>query len=103
MDFAKGEWKVEKRLSSQMPYGIFQRQGERVIPVVYIQHKEDANLIVAAVNACQFVNQDNPIAVADSIKDMYEALKLIVLSTPLLGEKGEMAAAALNKAEGKAT
>ena len=48
MNYTKGEWKVEKRLSSQMPYGIFKSQGERVIPIVYIQHKEDAHLIAAA-------------------------------------------------------
>jgi len=38
----------------------------------------DANIIVTAVNACQSVNQDNPMAVAESIKDMYEALATII-------------------------
>ena len=36
----------------------------------------NANLIVAAVNACIKLNTENPLAVAESIGDMYEALKL---------------------------
>lgn len=35
----------------------------------------NAQLIAAAVNACIAVNPDNPMAVAESIKDMCEALK----------------------------
>ena len=35
----------------------------------------NAHLIAAAVNACASVNPDNPIAVAYSVKDMYEALQ----------------------------
>ncbi len=35
----------------------------------------NANLIVSCVNACKSVNPDNPQAVAESIKEMYEALK----------------------------
>jgi len=36
----------------------------------------NAHLIVTAVNACQSVNRDNPLAVAESIEDLYEALKV---------------------------
>jgi len=39
--------------------------------------KANAHLIVTAVNACIELNPNNPIAVAESIKDMYEALKKI--------------------------
>ena len=39
--------------------------------------KANTNLIVSAVNACISINPDNPQAVAESIKDMYEALKEI--------------------------
>ncbi len=42
----------------------------------------NANLIVTAVNSCTSVNSDNPQAVAESIKDMYEALKLALDETP---------------------
>jgi len=35
----------------------------------------NANIIVTAINACQEVNPDNPMAVAESIKDMYEAFR----------------------------
>lgn len=38
---------------------------------------EQANLIAAAVNGCISVNPDNPQVVAESIKDMYEALKTL--------------------------
>ena len=34
----------------------------------------NACIIVAAVNACQKVNPDNPLAVAENITEMYEAL-----------------------------
>ncbi len=37
----------------------------------------NTKLIVSAVNACKSVNQDNPQAVAESIKEMYEALGTI--------------------------
>ena len=36
----------------------------------------NAKLIAAAVNACIKVNPDNPMAVAESITELYEALKL---------------------------
>jgi len=42
-----------------------------------IELQANANLIVSAVNACQSVNSDNPIATAEAIKDMYEALQAI--------------------------
>lgn len=42
-----------------------------------IRTEEDAHLIAAAVNACISVNPDNPMAVAESIKEMYEALEYI--------------------------
>jgi hypothetical protein len=38
--------------------------------------RTNANLIVAAVNACAAVNPSCPMAVAESIKDMYKAVKL---------------------------
>ena len=38
----------------------------------------DSNLTVAAVNACIAVNPDNPMAAAESTRDMYDALKGLV-------------------------
>ncbi len=38
----------------------------------------NTNLIVSCVNACKSVNQDNPQAAAESIKEMYEALKATI-------------------------
>ena len=43
--------------------------------------ESDANLIVTAVNACISVNPQNPQAVAESIKDVYEALQAILNAT----------------------
>ena len=49
----------------------------------YPNAEANASLIVATVNTCASVNPDNPMAVAKSIKEMYEALKelLIITST----------------------
>ncbi len=40
-----------------------------------LEGEANAHLIVAAVNACASVNPDNPQTVAESINNMYEALK----------------------------
>ena len=40
--------------------------------------KANPHLIEAAVNACVSVNPDNPMAVAWSIKEMYEALRAMI-------------------------
>jgi len=69
----------------------------------------NADLISAAVNGCISVNPDNPQGVADSIKDMYEALREIkqIVSGCAFEEKvTEQIIAgkcflALSKAEGK--
>jgi hypothetical protein len=37
----------------------------------------NTHLIIESVNACTSVNPDNPLAVAQSVKAMYEALKAI--------------------------
>lgn len=47
----------------------------------------NAQLIVSAVNACISVNPENPLAVAESVKDLYEALKLTFQD---LAENGEI-------------
>ncbi len=74
------------------------------------RHIDDsfAHLIAAAVNACQSVNPDNPMAVAESIKFMYEALKEITelaprdkLRLPYAIAAVEIADKALAKAEGR--
>jgi hypothetical protein len=83
MNYTKGEWKVD----GTCVYALNSKRTNRFFAGV--QHgntdtgectpKEEleanANLIASAVNACVGVNPDNPQAVAESIKDMYEALK----------------------------
>ncbi len=80
--YTKGEWKLDDT-------GTAIYSGERLVAncggyvltqketLTLAENKANAHLIVAAVNACTSVNPDNPLAVAESIKDMYEALKLI--------------------------
>lgn len=126
MSFTKGEWKVAKVqyegkfpsihvYREEAPEPIIGQGTGRVICVVSNTDSPDAEanayLITAAVNACQSVNLDNPMAVAESVKDMYEALKDIIkyltrLPTPtkyLIEEKTLVAKAdkALVKVEGK--
>ena len=41
-------------------------------------HIANARLIVSAVNACKAINPENPMVVAESIKDMHEALSFFI-------------------------
>ncbi len=50
-------------------------RGQRSEPLIG-SAEANANLIVSCVIACKSVNSDNPQAVAESIKEMYEALKM---------------------------
>lgn len=82
--YTKGEWDLE-----EIPYETndpaggwylhFDPTGDTTEDVLYMSKAEvteaNAHLIAAAVNGCIKVNPDNPQAVAESIKDMYEALK----------------------------
>lgn len=61
---------------------IYKADGGSVIATVnYIgmedEGKANACLIVSSVNACIKLNPDNPLAVAEGISDLYEALKEI--------------------------
>lgn len=38
-------------------------------------HDDDANLIVAAVNACKKVNPQNPLAAAEALPELLQSLK----------------------------
>ena len=80
MKYTKGEWKAQAPEHG----GLWVRlTGAYAIAEVLTTNEGDCHLIAAA-------------------PDMYEALRLIILSHPLPGEIGEQAAHALNKAEGKA-
>ena len=69
MNYSKGDWQV------QINGGLWVRlTGAYAIAEVLTTNEGDAHLIAAAVNACQKVNLDNPIAAAAAISDMYEAL-----------------------------
>ena len=74
--YSEGEWKVG-RVPPLSNWVIGVNLGElmtqNVVANLY-DNKDDADLIAATVNACIKLNPDNPIAVAESISDLYEAL-----------------------------
>jgi len=71
MNYTKGEWR-----NWSAPNGYHIWAGD--VHIADVGDKEDAeqsanaNLIVEVVNACQSVNPDNPFAVAQALKDLYE-------------------------------
>ena len=82
--YTKGEWGVDGfRITDRDGRDIavaclrYDGEGENIENVLSAETEANAHLIVAAVNACASVNPDNPQAVAESIKDMYEALRTI--------------------------
>jgi hypothetical protein len=83
LNYSKGQWTVaadsygKVRHSRKDCVFALDMTGKTVGPTVAhaIANHDDADLIVSAVNGCISVNTDNPQLVAESIKDMYEALK----------------------------
>ena len=82
-DSSKGKWKVYE--SPFAPAVIIDRPRKLIATCRLELGSEgmgeaeaNAHLIVNSVNACQEVSPDNPMAVAESIKDMYEALKTFI-------------------------
>ena len=82
--YSQGEWKALqvkddaplvmcKRPDSISGYEFIASCDTPIRPIE--QNLANANLIAAAVNACIKLNLDNPMAVAESISDLYEALK----------------------------
>ena len=112
-NYTKGEWKVSRPLDN-ITYLITQdnpiaemRWGAGIYEDA---QRANANLIVEAVNACIKLNPDNPLAVAQSISALYEALKeaQMVIARAELAKGNihrlaveEQMIKALSKAEGK--
>lgn len=80
MSHTKGAWKATETAE------VCREEDECRIALVYDPYdgrwgtdtaRANAYMIAAAVNGCQAVNPDNPLAVAESIKDMYEALQYL--------------------------
>ena len=78
MSCTEGDWKVFERLDGTIWICLNKLPVYPLIVKIDAnfpeEHIANANLIVAAVNACKQVNPDNPMAVAESISDMSEAL-----------------------------
>mgnify|MGYP001600193123 CR=1 FL=1 len=95
-EFTKGEWTASK--SGVGDWTI----ATKSILIAHVLQHFNAHLIVAAVNACQSVNPDNPRVVADSIKEVYEALEQIAsCKSNVPGDVIDIAQKALAKVEGR--
>jgi len=107
VEYTKAGW-YSNRFSDG--YLVYQVESGKHLALVYDTSNENgedtgkgnADLIVAAVNACAEVNAENPLAVAESIKEMYEALKYVINADDSVSpEIAAVANKALAKAEGK--
>ena len=113
MEYTKGEWKVYE--SPFAPAVIIKEKPNRPDRIIAICRLErgsegmaeataNANFIASAVNACQAINPDNPIAVTEASKDMYAAISLVLNETPgkpLGNDIKDVLRKAKAKAEGK--
>ncbi len=76
MSYTKGKWVRQGAFifSSESPPRLI---AEVIRPNMNLEELQgNGDLIVAAVNGCIAVNSANPLAAAESIKEVYEALKL---------------------------
>ena len=76
INYTKGEWKVTYLPQTKQPI-VVNESGDLIAAGL---GGENAQLIVTAVNACIKVNPGNPLAVAESISDLYEACRAIISS-----------------------
>lgn len=82
MNYAKGKWEAYE---SPFAPAVIINRPRRLIATCHLELGSEgmtdatanAQLIAAAVNGCISVNPDNPQAVGEAIKDMYEALRRI--------------------------
>jgi hypothetical protein len=82
--YTKGQWQAYQLEGDNVSIGAVTDQ--RVVVEVaslntllgYNTMVNNALLITTAVNSCQAVNPDCPLSVAESIQEMYEALKALV-------------------------
>ena len=78
MNYTKGKWYVKDYREGEAK-SIRCDCGEGLdAQIAFVLEKGDAHIIAAAVNACIKVNPNNPLAVAESIQEMYEAMKELI-------------------------
>ena len=78
MECTKGEWEKEGNKIKVSGRGTIAICPSPTTSEGVTEFIANAHLIAAAVNACIKLNPDNPQAVAESIGDMYEALRIIL-------------------------
>lgn len=111
MEYTKGEWKLLEGKSGsfilECGLKIIGQTSRASTPDDAREIKANAQLIAAAVNGCASVNPNNPLAVANSIKELYEALQALVDYLTIRGFDEDMddkyleAEKALAEVEGK--
>lgn len=110
MNHTKDDWRVEDETQIVAGERLVANTGGYASNVkpARLENIGNAHLIAAAVNACKEINPDNPMAVAESIKELREALKEITelaprdkLNSPYAKQVVEIADKALAKAEVK--
>lgn len=78
------KWKIVKMIENPDKWIIYSEPDNGIAVILTrdgtpeVELKANAQLICEAVNQCISVNEDNPLAVAQNIKEMYEALKSII-------------------------
>ena len=74
MEYTKGDWKTGFDMGDLVVYQNDAPEFKGICTMVKTpEYEANANLIVAAVNACKKLNPDNPMAVAEGITGLYEA------------------------------
>ena len=86
MEYTKGEWHIIKDTDNRLHIMSKGKDSTMSINVAKMpvspDAKANAHLIAAVMNACIKLNPDNPMAVAESISELYEALKEITELAP---------------------
>ena len=111
MNYTKGQWQAYQLKNNHVCIGAVTDQPV-VVEVAslntllgYNTVVNNACLIITAVNGCQAVNPDNPLAAAEAVQEMYEAMKALVEEEFADGPSDEAldrAVQVLAKAEGRA-
>ena len=86
MNCARGEWTIKRR-----ELAFIVKADNKLIATVHqvgVETNDNADLIAAAVNACIKLNPGNPMAVAESIGEMYGVCQAIMEISWALRECG---------------
>lgn len=89
--FSKGKWYFNSWADvphTNIRVEVDEHADQHIAFVNSHNSKIDSQVIITAINALQTVNPENPQAVAESIKDMYEGLRYALKCFRKLSESG---------------